>query len=114
MEFKFRKDIYPQSALIKAAYHFTDIAYIHLDADDQYFLVNLSLKEGNILDPRDFENEILAQTARYEILRNTRDIRTIALARAMGSSVIDEANTPAEEEMDGFSVNDVLKDWFEQ
>ena len=33
---KFSKELYSRTALIKAAYNFTDMAYIHLDADDHY------------------------------------------------------------------------------
>lgn len=41
-QFRFRKELYSKVALIKAAYNFTDDAYIHLDADDNYFMLQLS------------------------------------------------------------------------
>ena len=31
---KFNKELYSKTALIKAAYNFTDKAYVHLDSDD--------------------------------------------------------------------------------
>ena len=40
----FAKEMYPKIALLKAAYFFSDRAYIHLDANDKYYLVNLSVK----------------------------------------------------------------------
>lgn len=35
---KFRKELYSKVSLIKAAYNFTDQAYVHLDADKEYNL----------------------------------------------------------------------------
>ena len=43
----FSKELYPQIALIKSAYAFTDRAYIHLDADDRYYIVKIHPKEGH-------------------------------------------------------------------
>ena len=37
MEFKYKLDLYPKVALIKAAYHFTDEFYVHLDEKDGYY-----------------------------------------------------------------------------
>lgn len=39
MEFKYKSDLYPKVALIKAAYHFTDEFYVHLDEKDGYYVV---------------------------------------------------------------------------
>ena len=41
---KFRKELYSKVALIKAAYNYTDQAYVHLDADS-----DLKMKEAHIL-----------------------------------------------------------------
>ena len=38
---KFNKELYSKTALIKAAYNFTDKAYVHLDSDDKYYLLHL-------------------------------------------------------------------------
>lgn len=42
---KFRRELYSKIALIKAAYNYTDIAYIHLDADESYYYVTIEPKE---------------------------------------------------------------------
>jgi His-Xaa-Ser system protein HxsD len=88
MTYKYNKNLYPKSALIKSAYHFTDSAYIHLACDEDYYIVSIELKDENIIDEKSFENEMLAQTARYEIFQQTKNIREISLARALASSVI--------------------------
>jgi hypothetical protein len=36
-QMQFNKELYSRVALIKAAYNFTDVAYLHLDADDKYY-----------------------------------------------------------------------------
>ena len=43
-EMKFSKEFYSKIALIKAAYNYTDIAYVHLDADDIYYYVSIENK----------------------------------------------------------------------
>ena len=46
MFMKFCKELYSKVALIKAAYNFTDIAYVHLDADDKYYYVDIESKKA--------------------------------------------------------------------
>lgn len=118
MKFRYNRHIYPKSAVIKAAYHFTDMAYVHLDCTDEYFIVEISAKKGKKVDESEFENELLSQTARYEIYQQTKEIREISLARAMASSVVEEEtgsedsnNKSLEEDV---PIDDILKDWFQK
>lgn len=114
MTFKYNREIYPRTALIKAAYHFTDVAYLHLDCDRNYYLVIIEPKKGHQVKEQDFENEILAQLARYEIFRQTREIREISLARAMASSVVQEKTSDNSSEGDeDIPADTILKDWFD-
>ena len=49
--FKLNKELYDKKTVFKAAYSFTDIAYIHLDMDDDYYVVDIeSTYLVNILD----------------------------------------------------------------
>ena len=72
-----------------------------------------------------FDNTLLAQLAREEVYQKTKEIRKIALARAMASSVIEtNEDVPAEKqndrkvpeplplEEDTERPEDILKDWF--
>ena len=43
-KYKFAKELYSKIALMKAAYCFTDTCYIHLDADDTYYYVDVEPK----------------------------------------------------------------------
>lgn len=111
---KFRKELYSKVALIKAAYNYTDLAYIHLDADAEYYYVTVEAKDGGqILCEQEFINEMLTQSVRHEVYQQTKNIRELLLARAMATSVIVEEDmvddvTPDE----AFSEDVILKDWF--
>ncbi len=112
---KFSKEIYNKQALLKAAYSFTDRAYIHLDLDDDYYFVDIKPKNEEFkVDYENFKNEILAQMVRLHVSERTKNIRELILARALSSTLIQENKqskdvTYSEE----FDINDILKDWFE-
>lgn len=114
MRFWYRKEMYPKVAVVKAAYHFTDVAYLHLDCDEECYIVDIIPKKGKIVEERDFENQILAQVARNEIYRQTKEIREITLARALASSIVEnddeDADTDTEESI---SAKTILRNWFD-
>ena len=112
---KFNKSLYSKIAMIKAAYNYTDRAYVHLDADEAYYYVSLEPKEGYPeVSEQDFANEMLAQSARHEIYLQTKNIRELLLARSMASSLIadPEAMEPQADAGASFSEDEILKDWF--
>jgi len=114
MKFEFSKELYSKEALIKAAYNYTDRAYVHLDVDDEKYYVSLEMKDGNDEpDEKEFVNEMLAQSVRHLIYKQTKGIRELLLARAMATSVItDNDNDEGNDEVD-FSEDEILKDWFD-
>ena len=117
-QLKYNKELYSKVALIKAAYNFTDRAYVHLDADQDYYYVTISAKTENLEPSNDeFENEMLAQSARHEIYLQTKNIRELMLARAVATSVV-APKEDGEVDIDGVSDTDffedeILKDWFD-
>lgn len=116
-QLKYNRELYSKTALIKAAYNFTDRAYLHLDADKSYYYVSISTKDGQQeVTNQEFENEILAQSARHEIYLQTKNIRELMLARAVATSVVaprEEAAKTDSENTHAFSEDEILKDWFE-
>ena len=114
-EMRFSKELYSKVALIKAAYNFTDIAYVHLDADTSYYYVTLKPKDNHDVSEAEFLNEMLTQSVRHEVYRQTKNIRELILARTMASSVIVEDSNPEEDTPDKtFLEEEILKDWFTQ
>ena len=114
MIFSFSKKIYPKIALIKSAYGFTDRAYLHLDENESEYIVSIIFKDKRTFDYHDFENEMLAQTVRYEVYKQTKDIRRLTVARALASTVVDELPDNEIIEEDSIDINNILTDWFEK
>ena len=114
-QMKFNRELYSKVALIKAAYNFTDIAYLHLDSDENYYYVSIEFKDDNSeISNSDFENEMLTQSVRHEVYKQTKNIRELMLARAVATSVIAPDNHDMTNEItsDEYTENDILKDWF--
>ena len=84
------KDIYSREVLLKTAYSFTDKAYIHLDQDKYNWIVSWKPRDGQEIDAGEFENELISQTLREELLKQTMDVRKIILARAFASTIMDD------------------------
>lgn len=115
IKISFNKELYSKIALIKAAYNYLDVAYVHLDADNTYYYVEIEKKnDESKITEQGFINEMLAQSVRHEIYCQTKSIRELMLARTMASSIIiDEENTECLDDIDRkYDENEILKDWF--
>ena len=120
MELAFSKGLYYKCALLKAAYTFTEVTYQNLSQDDKNWYVSWHNKPGETLTSESFENALIEQQLRKELLRESRDLRTVLLARAMASTLVETSQT-ADETLSNPAVsadtpfsNDILKGWFEQ
>jgi His-Xaa-Ser system protein HxsD len=113
---QFNRKLYSKTALLKAAYFFTDSAYIHLDADDSYYYVEITPKnsETNISED-EFVNEMLVQSVRHEVYMQTKNIRELLLARALSTSMITDRKSMEDDlkKDDKFNEDSILKDWFD-
>lgn len=112
---KFTKELYSKTALLKAAYFFTDRVYIHLDADEEYYYAELTAKPDEVpVSEEEFANEMLAQSVRHEIYLQTKNIRELLLARAMSTSLVTKKEVVTEDltENKKFTEDEILKDWF--
>lgn len=118
MEIKFSKSIYSIDQILRAAYVFTDQAYIHLDDDEKYVYVYVEAKEQSDLSnvQGELKNEVLAQVLRESISVRTKSIRDLIFQRAMSSSMIVPDNHFSNlqlEECDAIDLELILKDWFD-
>lgn len=115
MRFQFERELYPKVALLKAAYNYTDRAFVHLDADEKYFYVDIEKKDSELeFNEEEFANEMLAQAIRHEIYLQTKNIRELMLARAMASTIVTdtEPQDMGEESNQSYAENEILRDWF--
>lgn len=117
---KFTRELYPKTALLKAAYTFTPRAYVHLDADEHSYYVTLMPKEGSSpVSDREFLNEMIVQTVRHAVYLQTKDLRELLAARALASTMIGHAGSQDEETnampdtAAGIVDERILMDWFE-
>ena len=75
---KYSKDIYTREALMKAAFSFTDLWYIHLSVEENDYVVTILEKETLHEEEEAycrFENELLMQENRRIISEKTGNIR---------------------------------------
>lgn len=80
--------VYPLEAVTKAAYAFLDRCYVFLFHDDAGILrVRLKSKslatEDLAVLANEFLNELLAQSVRHQISKETRNLRELIMARAL-------------------------------
>lgn len=115
MQIKLSKEIYNREAIIKAAYQFTDRLFVSIDTDRDYYYVKLDPKNkhdlGNI--EQEFQNEVLIQTTRYNIMMQTKNIREIIIGRALASTIVDESDAGFIDD-ESFNAEEILQDWFEK
>ena len=113
MRLSFKKELYSKIALLKAAYNYTDKAYIHLDSDNEYYYVELKNRNDESITEDEFVNEMLTQSIRHEVYLQTKNVRELLLARAMATTVVAETSE-SEDVVDNdlFSEDQILKDWY--
>lgn len=115
MNYIFSKEMYTKNALLRTAYKFTDEYYVHLSADERNYSVDLLSKtDGAHLTYSDFQNELLSQTVRENLFNETKDLRTLMMARAFSSSVIDISDDTSSKIVAVDEENSIMEDWFEQ
>ncbi len=114
MLLKFSKEMYAKEAIIKAAYFFTDRYYMELNSDNNYYYVEMNTKNGQTEADaeKEFMNEVLVQTTRLSISKQTKNIREMIIGRALASTIIDDKDSGF---IDDESINseDILSSWFD-
>lgn len=111
---KYSKELYSKDVLMKAAYAFTDEVYIHLDCDNENYIVSVYSKSNELEENffNKFENELIAQETRKIIVGQTKNIREMIVARALSSTMVqlDEENIKDDE---SFHAEEISKSWFD-
>ncbi len=111
--------IYSKEVLLKTAYCFTDKAYLHLSREVNHWIVEWTDKEDSNISASDFENELIVQQLREELIQKTADIRKLVLARAFASTIIDNSEheesigSAEQTAMESSEDERILKGWFD-
>lgn len=126
MEIRVDKDIYSKQVLLKTAYAFSDRVYLHLSQDDNFWIIQWTDMPDQDVKPEMFENELLSQQLREELVERTKDVRTLLLSRAFASSALetngqsdtagfdDAKNAVKQVDDEEEKAADILKGWFDK
>lgn len=116
------KSLYPPESVLKAAYAFLDVCYIHIEDAGENWAVMFEPKKNS--PPQKefkqmFENELISQAVRLHVYQQTHAIREILLARAMSSAMIletdaDQQATPEEKDIPEDELKSILTSWFDK
>ena len=107
------KDLYNKTVVLKAAYLFTDRAYIYIQQTDDDYIVNFKLKTGvDAITEDEFKNELLSQAGRFVLYEQTKDVRKLIAMRALATTIVGEAKEVIEPPKT-YTEDEILKDWFE-
>jgi len=123
MRIRYNKEFYSKETLLKAAYHFTDKAYVYLGVEDDCFFVDFTEKDNMSFDKEklenEFKNELLAQVIHQTVSKETTALRELLVARALSSTMVDEGassdmaeNPMSEDALDELDM--IAKDWFDE
>lgn len=123
MRIQYDKEFYSKEALLKAAYHFTDKAYVYLGVEDDSFFVDFAPKDDVSFDKEklenEFKNQLLAQVIHQTVSKETTVLRELLVARALSSTMVDEgissdaAESPMTEDAQD-ELDAIAKDWFDE
>ena len=119
--FRVNKDVYPLLVIYRASYVFIERYYIGIDVSGDGYVIYLSSKEKTDVDDSEivggFQNELLHQSLRYAIEKDTKQIRELIVTRALYSAFVpfnEEAKLKDEtDESDEsvYSLNEIAKAW---
>ena len=113
LTFEIPKELYNKTVVLKAAYLFTDRAYIYIQQTDANYVLNIKLKPGvDEITADEFKNELLAQAVRYELFEQTKDVRKLIAMRALATTIVGEVKDVVEPQK-MYTEDEILKDWFE-
>ncbi len=94
-------DIYPIIVVEKTISNFLNIAFAKIEREDNKIIVKMILNStkntSNIVG--EFYNELLEESLRYKIAKETKDLRELIVGRALYSTCIEVDNTENEKEI---------------
>ena len=122
-------DIYPIIVIEKTISNFLDIAFAKMEKENNKIIVKLVLTSkqntNNIVGK--FYNELLEESLRYNIARETKNLRELIVGRALYSTCIEVDNVENEKETikvenESFSnteekdydIEEIAVNWFEK
>ena len=118
--FKVKKCIYPLKAVYRAAYLLTDEYYIGIDQNAEEYFIYFSSKERTYegkmkaVDYEDagrFQNELLDQSMKLEIGKDTRQLRELIVTRALYSAFIPQGEDTETDRNEEYNLEEIAEAW---
>ena len=129
-EITLEKEIYPIVVIEKAISNFMENAYIKIKTENgKKVIVQLVLKIVNNKENLEkiigkFYNELLREALRYEISKETKNLRELIVGRALYTTCIEldddsskqfeQEENNKEENLEDYDLNDIAVNWFEK
>ncbi|HJJ11551.1 MAG TPA: His-Xaa-Ser system protein HxsD [Clostridiaceae bacterium] len=125
IELYLNEKIYNLSIIKKALYNFIDDGYFILnyaDADADTIIAKIFLKEHTTnkeLFVKELYNELFNESIRFDVMKQTKNIRELILGRALYSTCIDTEKNENEEKNEmqtddnNYNINNIAVNWFE-
>lgn len=117
--FKVSSEIYDKDTVLRACYRFLDEYFIFISKEQKYYVITIAAKKEFLNTSEieacigEFNNELLHQEICNKVFQETKNIRELILTRAMYSSYIEEPEYFAEGK-ENYSVEEIVKDWFDE
>lgn len=110
-------NIYNDAVIKKAIYNFIEDRKVILNKIDEKTVVVVSKKSNDDIENfvKNFYSELLNESLRFEVMKETKNIRELILGRALYSTCIDtEENEERTEINNRYNIDDIAKNWFEE
>lgn len=113
------REIYDREVVLKTAYIFTEKAYLHIESNEENWIIHMKMKLGmEAVSPAEFENALISEMVRLSVYRRTHTLRELLMGKALSTSVIEHDNPmkeiAGEQEAPQDELQDILQDWFEK
>ena len=113
------RELYDREVVLKTAYIFTEKAYLHIESNEENWIIHMKMKPGmETVSPAEFENALISEMVRLSVYRRTHTLRELLMGKALSTSVIEHDNPireiAGEQETSQEELQDILQDWFEK
>lgn len=121
-EILIEEEIYPLITIEKAISNFTQDVYIKLEhKDKKTIMIKIALQENkNDLEEiiGELYNELLRESIRYNISKETKNLRELIVGRALYTTCIeideqDKTEDYYEDEKEDYELDEIAVNWFE-
>lgn len=113
------RELYDREVVLKTAYIFTEKAYLHIESNEDNWIIHMKMKPGMAaVSPAEFENALISEMVRLSVYRRTHTLRELLMGKALSTSVIEHDNPireiAGEQETSQEELQDILQDWFDK